>query len=203
MSFCTARVAPEKAVFRPALPLHSQPEFTGEQTMAKLTYKEQLLHPKWQRKRLETLNAAGWTCECCAATEITLHVHHKKYVRGRMAWEYERSELSVLCEGCHEQEHALQSDMDAVMAETWHDIPAKEMAHGFLVGFLFPFQGSRITDMAVRANRLPFFDVGFMAAALGPVDMARALQEKVARGEFPETELMADILQTINNLPKE
>ena len=40
MNFCTARVAPEKAVFRPALPLHPLPGITGMQ-MGKTVYIEQ------------------------------------------------------------------------------------------------------------------------------------------------------------------
>lgn len=48
MSFCAARVAPEKAVFRPALPMHSLPGIT-EMQMEKKTYLEQL-------KQLEALD---------------------------------------------------------------------------------------------------------------------------------------------------
>lgn len=101
-TFCTARVAPEKAVFRPALPLHSLPGLDGT-TMTKMTYAEQLKHPFWQKKRLEVLEDARWRCECCEDATRTLHVHHKRYVKGRMAWEYEREELASLCEACHEQ----------------------------------------------------------------------------------------------------
>lgn len=166
--------------------------------MAKPTYKEQLLHPKWQRKRLETLESAEWRCEGCAATEKTLHVHHKKYFKGRMAWEYERSELAVLCEDCHQDEHTLQADFDALMSEVWHEIPAREMAHGFLAGFLFPFFPDRLVNVVSRSSKLPFFDIGFMAAALGPVDMANAVREKMEKGQFPDSELMAEILRCVD-----
>lgn len=72
-----------------------------------MTYREQLLHPFWQRKRLQRLEASEWMCDHCAAEENTLHVHHKRYVKGRMAWEYENDELAVLCNKCHLDEHAL------------------------------------------------------------------------------------------------
>lgn len=73
--------------------------------MSKLTYAEQLRHPLWQRKRLEVLSLAGWACQCCAATDQTLHVHHKRYAKGRMAWEYSADELAALCETCHQETH--------------------------------------------------------------------------------------------------
>ena len=70
-----------------------------------MTYREQLLSPFWQRKRLEALSAADFSCQHCYDKEETLHVHHKLYVKGRKAWEYELSELLVLCESCHKEEH--------------------------------------------------------------------------------------------------
>ena len=105
MSFTRLGVAPEKAAFRPALPLCSMPGLYGAD-MTKMTYSEQLKHPNWQRKRLEALNAAEFRCQCCYDAETTLHVHHKRYFKGRMAWEYALAELAVLCESCHEEEHA-------------------------------------------------------------------------------------------------
>lgn len=99
-----ARVAPEKAVLRPALPMFLRPGWNGTD-MTKLTYSEQLRHPNWQRKRLEVMEAAAFSCESCGDTETTLNVHHRRYVKGRMAWEYERSELQCLCQPCHAQHH--------------------------------------------------------------------------------------------------
>lgn len=73
--------------------------------MSRLSYAEQLKHPFWQRKRLEVLDAANFACERCGAAESTLHVHHKRYRRGRMAWQYPRSDFEALCEKCHSIEH--------------------------------------------------------------------------------------------------
>lgn len=100
-----ARVAPEKAVLRPALPMFLSPGWNGT-NMKSMTYGEQLKHPNWQRKRLERLDAANWECENCGDAEKTLHVHHRQYFKGRMAWEYEGLELAVLCETCHQAEHS-------------------------------------------------------------------------------------------------
>lgn len=104
MSLDAARVAPEKAVLRPALPMFLRPGWNGTD-MTKLTYSEQLRHPNWQRKRLEVMEAAAFSCESCGDTETTLNVHHRRYVKGRMVWEYERTELQCLCQPCHAQHH--------------------------------------------------------------------------------------------------
>jgi hypothetical protein len=117
MILCTARVAPEKAVFRPALPLHSLPEFTGERMASKLSFAEQIKHPNWQKKRLEVLESAGWECENCGVKDVTLNVHHKQYVKGRMYWEYDRHELECLCEDCHKDHHQTQDALKALLAE--------------------------------------------------------------------------------------
>lgn len=85
--------------------------------VAKLTYAEQLKHPNWQRKRLEMLDAAGFECACCGDKETTLHVHHRQYIKGRMAWEYENTQLEVLCEACHKVEHQSLDGMKQLMSE--------------------------------------------------------------------------------------
>ena len=85
-------------------------------TTTKLSYREQLMHPNWQRKRLEMLECAGWECQNCGDAGTTLHVHHKRYVKGRMAWEYGDDELRVLCEPCHTSEHANRELFERLMA---------------------------------------------------------------------------------------
>jgi hypothetical protein len=93
-------------------------------------YAEQLKHPNWQRRRLECLEAARWECENCGNTEVTLHVHHKRYVKGRMAWEYSDQELIVLCESCHDIDHHLQSMMALLMVSA-----NRSEATGLCAGF--------------------------------------------------------------------
>jgi hypothetical protein len=117
-----ARFATEKAVLRPALPMFLLPGWNGTD-MAKMTYGEQLKHPNWQRKRLEALEAAEFKCEACLDGETTLHVHHKRYVKGRMAWEYEIGELAVLCEDCHSSAHEADEQFKAVLATLRPDGP--------------------------------------------------------------------------------
>jgi len=69
-----------------------------------MKYAEQLKDPRWQRKRLEVLQAKQFKCESCENETETLHVHHRYYVSHRMPWEYPDFCYQVLCASCHEQE---------------------------------------------------------------------------------------------------
>ena len=82
------------------------------------TYAELLLDPRWQRKRLEALNAYNWRCDRCGSPESTLHVHHKMYRKGAKPWEYDVSELVVLCDPCHKTIHDLKSELDSLIANS-------------------------------------------------------------------------------------
>lgn len=67
----------------------------------KTAYREMLKHPNWQRKRLEILERDDFTCVLCGTNEVTLHVHHWRYVWGNKPWEYDNADLATLCEDCH------------------------------------------------------------------------------------------------------
>jgi hypothetical protein len=160
-----ARVAPEKAVFRPALPMSVLPEFTGEQMATKLTYKEQLLHPNWQRKRLEVLQAAGFECSKCGTKEKTLHVHHKRYIKGRLAWEYESDELACLCEDCHETEHDARELLDRLIAEV--GASGLDMILGLSAGYMTACMDlSRPLAEEIAIGRELEYEIGIVASTL-------------------------------------
>jgi 5-methylcytosine-specific restriction endonuclease McrA len=72
-----------------------------------MTYKEQIKHPKWQKKRLEILQRDGFKCQHCKSTKIILHVHHICYLKGLLIWEYDDELLITLCEDCHDLIHEL------------------------------------------------------------------------------------------------
>ncbi len=72
--------------------------------MNKEEYRQKLLDPRWQKKRLQILERDDWTCQICYDTESTLHVHHRLYIAGADPWDYPAEYLVVLCEGCHEIE---------------------------------------------------------------------------------------------------
>jgi hypothetical protein len=64
-----------------------------------MNYKEKLLDPRWQKKRLEIFNRDNFTCQCCGDIDKTLNVHHKSYANE--PWEVENSELITYCSDCH------------------------------------------------------------------------------------------------------
>jgi hypothetical protein len=134
--------------------------------MTKMTYKEQLLHPNWQRKRLEMLERAGWKCECCDGEETTLHVHHKRYIKGRKAWEYENSELSVLCATCHQEEHTNRELLERLLSESDYGSSVVHVAIGLLGGYLDGTLSIPAEDLAesVLSTDGHSYDLGVLAS---------------------------------------
>jgi 5-methylcytosine-specific restriction endonuclease McrA len=65
-----------------------------------MNYKEQLLSIEWKNKRLIILKRDNFSCVCCGSLN-DLQVHHKKYIKGRMAWDYPNSILITVCGECH------------------------------------------------------------------------------------------------------
>ena len=94
-----------------------------EKPMAKMTYGEQLRHPNWQKRRLEILKRDDFKCQVCYDGESTLHVHHRRYVKGRMVWEYEDDELVTLCLNCHESMHEQNDTLAQLFARLPMDGP--------------------------------------------------------------------------------
>jgi hypothetical protein len=74
-------------------------------SMNKDEYRKLLLHPNWQKKRLEILERDGFACRECGDVESTLHVHHQYYKKDAPPWDYPDESLLTLCEACHEFEH--------------------------------------------------------------------------------------------------
>lgn len=77
-------------------------------------YREKLLDPRWQKKRLEVLERCHWSCRHCNSKDKTLHVHHAYYLPNRDPWDYPDKDLSALCEDCHKT----QTQFNAVLLET-------------------------------------------------------------------------------------
>lgn len=69
-----------------------------------MNYKDQYIHPKWQKKRLEILERDGFSCMCCGEENKQLHVHHKYYIAGKNIWDYPNDSLITLCCDCHKIE---------------------------------------------------------------------------------------------------
>lgn len=143
MIYGSSRVAPEKAVFRPALAMSFMPGISEMQMTKALSYGEQLKHPNWQRRRLEILQRDNFCCQVCYDNETTLHVHHKRYVKGRMAWEYTDRELVTLCEQCHGLEHEASDSFKELIAYLPVDGPScSHNARGLLAGWANGMQGN-------------------------------------------------------------
>lgn len=84
-------------------------------------YWKKLQDPRWQRRRLEVLQRADFTCEQCGSKTETLHAHHKIYRKGREPWEYEDRELSCLCDTCHEMWHDLKNVISELLVDLNED----------------------------------------------------------------------------------
>lgn len=98
-----------------------------------MDWKEQYRHPNWQRKRLEALEEADYVCRRCGGGDDTLHVHHRRYIKGRKVWEYAVRELEVLCESCHEITHSELELLKGLIAQIPSD--ALNEVIGLLTGF--------------------------------------------------------------------
>lgn len=79
-------------------------------------YSAQLKDPRWRKKREEILGRDKYQCQRCnppaheldyydAYADGRLEVHHKRYIAGRMAWEYDNEDLITLCSACHGVHH--------------------------------------------------------------------------------------------------
>ena len=68
---------------------------------------EEYKDPRWQKKRLEVMGAAGFECQCCGADDKTLNVHHVNYDKSAKMWDYDCYRLKCLCDECHEKQHWL------------------------------------------------------------------------------------------------
>ncbi len=127
---------------------------------AAATYAAKLKDPRWQKKRLEVLQRAEWSCEMCGDAESTLHVHHKQYFKGRDPWEYDEDQLAALCVSCHEVGHDSTDPLLEIISRLPVDGPCgRETVAKLIAGFV---------------GREPVFDfgrmywhVGNIAAAIG------------------------------------
>lgn len=124
METCTPSLTGSSGQDSPSLTGWGIAATSGQQEGVMKSYSELLKDPRWQKVRLKKLEAAEWRCERCMDSETMLSVHHKRYVKGRQPWEYPAHELCVLCQPCHEEEHAMK-DMRADFVGTLHaDGPA-------------------------------------------------------------------------------
>jgi hypothetical protein len=100
------------------------------------SYSEKLRDPRWQRRRLEKLQANDFACECCGDPESTLHVHHRLYRKGADPWDYADNELAVLCEVCHAEDHQAKSELEELMCCVPHGMSSWREIGVIVAGYL-------------------------------------------------------------------
>lgn len=84
-------------------------------------YTEKFKDPRWQKLRLKILERDNWTCQCCGNTKLTLHVHHRYYIKGKDPWEYPKEALITLCEECHEIETAVRPEVEQLLLNAFRE----------------------------------------------------------------------------------
>jgi 5-methylcytosine-specific restriction endonuclease McrA len=73
-----------------------------------MTYDEQLQDPRWREFSNLIIIRAKLTCQLCGYESPILKrmvVHHKRYIKGLMAWEYDIDDVMCLCKLCHYKVH--------------------------------------------------------------------------------------------------
>lgn len=71
-------------------------------------YKELLKDGRWQVRKTDIMLRDGFKCQMCGAEAsggVTLNVHHLRYKRNTMPWDYADEDLVTLCESCHQKVH--------------------------------------------------------------------------------------------------
>lgn len=77
-----------------------------------MSYKDELLHPLWQKRKLEIFTRDKFTCQVCFRTDLPLHVHHRYYNENTPPWDYPDDALITLCEPCHNTEHLVGRNLN-------------------------------------------------------------------------------------------
>jgi 5-methylcytosine-specific restriction endonuclease McrA len=68
-----------------------------------LSYREQMTHPLWIKKRNEILQRDGYACRICGSILHKLEVHHLCYFPDLLAWEYDDELIITVCGKHHTQ----------------------------------------------------------------------------------------------------
>lgn len=128
--------------------------------------------PEWQKKRLEIMQAADFSCQECGNNTVTLNVHHRHYVKGAKPWEYKNHALVCLCEPCHKRRHNLVTRLKEVSG--WLSEPMLERLIGY-AGALVLKETSNVR-----------FIVGNDTECLGLADAYRVSCQSVVNGRDKE-----------------
>lgn len=89
-----------------------------------MTYGQKLKDPRWQKRRLQVLEYAGWRCQLCGAKDRELHCHHSYYSRGKNPWQYAKGAIIALCVVCHDAFHRKKEGPAPARKTAVHTLPA-------------------------------------------------------------------------------
>jgi hypothetical protein len=101
-----------------------------------MTYAEKLKDPRWQKRRLEVLEAANWQCSECHSTERTLHVHHNFYRSKTEPWNYPDHALRVVCDECHDLIEKQRKEFKDLSEALFEDPEGAGFAVDCVIGFM-------------------------------------------------------------------
>lgn len=203
MNFRTPSLAGSSGQDSPKLAGWGNAASPSDQGNGMQKYSDLLKDPRWQKTRLKKLEAAEWQCQKCYDDQTMLSVHHKRYIKGRMPWEYDECELVVLCQPCHEEEHVHKALREALLARMPADGPCSPrdffaVAAGAVFGDR-DFEDEELNAIVMQiCEDAPYqFNVGLVASAiedvLFPGSIAIFKLYKALRG-IGEAELRADLL---------
>ena len=111
--------------------------------MARKSYSEKLLDPRWQQMRLQVYERDKFACRCCGSTTKTLHAHHVHYhPYSDGPWDYDMDTIITLCYECHSDEHV---ELDAAKSNVLLQL-AK-------IGFCTVYDMDVLCDILARINK--------------------------------------------------
>lgn len=152
-------------------------------------YQEKLLDPRWQRRRLEVLERAGFTCERCEAADKTLHVHHRYYHRGVDPWNYPDGALECLCKDCHALVERQREKLLRLVCDPLSTVTIEELI-GYVKGRILMCGPGEWSEQVLHPNEID----GVLAAAYQDDRPLAEYEKDVSRA------IVADGLVVANSL---
>lgn len=120
-------------------------------------YSKALRDPRWQKRRLEAMEAAGWMCRQCGTDTQEMHVHHMLYIKGRKPWEYENRHLLALCADCHKDTESAKRRFEETLSDYATSTGSASDVYDHLAGYLF----ARYEKSELPSGENAFFRNGF------------------------------------------
>jgi len=84
----------------------------GYRKPTKDEYSDELKDQRWKDLRRKIIERDSGRCQVCDSSKA-LQVHHKRYIRGKKAWEHPENLLITLCQSCHSLFHKNQNHLQA------------------------------------------------------------------------------------------